>query len=179
MATQIIPEKLNLGREYDYNMDTLLTHYDKHLALIASHEQLDTVRAERYACGFPLPPFQRPLVWTRAQEVLFIESAWLGLYIGTYCTHDIDWEHDGTVKAFSGWLLDGQQRLTTFQRYWNSEFKVFGRYYSELTRKEKHRFSRIPFKQSKVILDDEALIKELYNRMAFGGVAHTADDFAV
>lgn len=173
-----VPSPIDLGREYDFNMETLFTHYQKHLALKESGEDLDTATADRYACGYPIPPFQRDLVWTRNQEVMFIESAYLGLLSGSFCTHEVDWDcHDKALK-FSGWLIDGQQRLTTIERYWNDAFKVCGLYYSELTPPEKRRFLRTRFVQNKVILNDEVLIKDLYNRMAFGGVPHKPEDYA-
>jgi hypothetical protein len=101
------------------------------------------------------------------------------LGIGFYCTHSVDWDNDASVKSFSGWLIDEQQRLTTIERYWTDEFKVYGRYFSELTRKEIIRFMRISFKQRKVSLNDEQLIKDLYNRMAFGGTPHNPENLAV
>ena len=173
-----VPSPIDLGREYEFNMETLFTHYEKFLSLKESGDELDTVIAERYACGYPIPPFQRELVWSKTQEIMFIESVYLGLLSGSFCTHDVDWDHDAKALKFSGWLIDGQQRLTTIERYWNDEFKVYGLYYSELTPPEKRRFLRTKFVQNKVILNDEALIKDLYNRMAFGGVPHKPEDYA-
>jgi hypothetical protein len=40
-----IPDRIDLGREHDYDMDTLFTHYEKHLLLIKSGEQLDSFQS--------------------------------------------------------------------------------------------------------------------------------------
>ena len=176
-----IPKPIDLGRTYDFTMDTLWEHYQKHNDKIEKGESLTrTVESDRYACGFPVPHFQRPPVWTKEQKERFIESVFLGLFIGTYCIHESDWEGpDATPTPFSGWCIDGQQRLLTIEGYWNDEFKVFGLYFSELSKAEKRRFFQTPFKQYKVTLNNEDKIKDLYNRLALGGTAHTPQDIAV
>lgn len=40
--------------------------------------------AERFVMGFPLPAWQRPLIWTPDQKVRFILSIWSGVDIGSY-----------------------------------------------------------------------------------------------
>jgi hypothetical protein len=181
MITSRLPKAIDLGRVYDFNMDTLWCHYEEHLEKLQNNVLFaKTTTAERYACGYPLPEFQRPPCWTVDQKIRFIESVYLGLFIGTFCTHEADWEGaDATPTKFSGWLIDGQQRLLTIEGYWNDEFKVFGYYFSELTRREKLRFLNTPFKQYKVTVNDEDKIKDLYNRLALGGTAHTPDQMAV
>jgi hypothetical protein len=178
-TTLKMPEPIDLGQIYEFGLEQHLTHYQDHQRRLESGEGLITVTADRYACGYPIPPFQRPLVWTRAQEIAFIESIWLGFSIGGCCTHDIDWDLDENVKPYSGWLIDGQQRLTTLQRYWDDEFKVYGQYFSELSKKDRFRLLRTKFPQNIPKVNDEKIIKELYNRMAFGGTAHTPEQRAV
>src|SRR3546814_20300893 len=34
-------------------------------------------------CGLFIPPFQRPLVWEMDRKIAFIESAYLGIHLGT------------------------------------------------------------------------------------------------
>lgn len=60
------PAKINRGKYYDTCMTYLLQ-------AIRDHEsaggELLTVTEKRYACGLPLPPFQRPKKWTQERQV--------------------------------------------------------------------------------------------------------------
>lgn len=179
-----IPAAIDQGRDYQCAISALHAHYKEFLELKASGGELDTDIAERYVCGYPIPPFQRELVWTNDQEIAFIESIWLGLPIGTYNIHKMEWSHDSKLKRgisaekFSGWLIDGQQRLNTIERYWNDEFKVFDLYWSELERVEVIRFKNTKFPYFESSLWDEGKIRTLYNLMAFGGTSHKESERA-
>lgn len=139
-------------------------------------------------CGFVLPPFQRPFVWTDAQMVRFVESAHYGLPLGTY-TYNTTYsifenmrsDEDGR-KYFVGnmWLLDGQQRLTTLERYFKNEFSVFGLYWSDLSRQEKLGFlMHTTFSSYETKIADELECRKLYDLMAFGGTAHLEQERAL
>lgn len=175
-----IPSPIDYGKHCESTVDFLWYHWQKHISLLQSGVNLLTDTADRYACGLPIPNFQRQLCWSPEQEKAFIESIWLELPLGTYSIHEMDWGNDGGAKAkhFSGWVIDGQQRLTTIQRYWEDKFKVYGSLYSELTPRERRRFLNTKFVHYESSLWNEAAIKDLYNRMAFGGVAHQPNEFA-
>lgn len=174
-----MPERIELGRKRDFTIETLEHFYQKHLDENDIQHEHYFIEAERQVCGFPLPDFQRGLCWSAEQEVSFIESIWMGLPLGYYVIHDYDWGTDGKAKQFSGWLIDGQQRLTAIERYWNGLIQINGLFYHELTEFEKRRFLRTPFTQYRVIINDEAKIKDLYNRLSFGGTPHRLDQRAV
>lgn len=176
-----LPERINLGRVYDYSMDTLWNHYQAHLEKLKKNEPfVHTTTAVRYACGYPIPHFQRPPSWKLGQKIRFIESVYLGLVVDIFCTHEKDWEGvDSTPTKFSGWLIDGQQRLLTIEEYWNDKFEVFGYYFSELNPVEKLRFLKTSFKQCKVDINEEGKIKDLYDLLNFGGTAHKSEEMAV
>lgn len=113
-----IPNVIDTGKTVESCVESLWCNFRQHVdrrpADLPLHDN-----ASRYACGYPVPSFQRQLVWTMAQKVAFVESLWLGIYPGTYCIHESDWSRDGTPVPFSGWLVDGQQRLTCIEQYWN------------------------------------------------------------
>lgn len=178
-AQKGIPEKINLGQHRDTVMSFLWVNRKEHDELAGSGRHLLSEHSDRFVCGFSIPSFQRPLVWTREQEIAFIESAWLGLPIGTFTYHQMKWGSDGKPLRFSGMLIDGQQRLTTLDRYWNDEFTVFGLLWSEVDQVQKRRFMQTPFPHYEVALWDEDAIRELYDRMAFGGTAHEDHQRAV
>jgi hypothetical protein len=131
-----------------------------------------------WLCGHRLPPFQRPAVWTQAQKIRFIESAWLGVHLGTYVVNRNDaWVND-QPHPMDLWLIDGQQRLRAIQEYLTDVFPVFDLRYGELNYLEKRRFDAFPFACSIVHESSEAVLRLLYDRLNFGGTQHTEDQRA-
>lgn len=131
-----------------------------------------------WLCGYRMPPFQRATVWTTDQRVRFIESAWLGFHLGTYVVNRNDSWSGGKPHRTDLWLIDGQQRLRAIESYITSHFPVFGYYWHSLDLVEQRRFENVPFAQSTVHLGDEAVLRELYDRLNFGGTPHTEDQRA-
>lgn len=136
---------------------------------------------DQFLMGFVLPPFQRPVVWDEAQMIRFLESAWMGFNLGTWTWNDAMDKPSGKKDKFhktDRWLIDGHQRLTALDRYWNDEFEVFGYKWSELTDVDHRLFLFTGFASSVVKMTNEASLRELYNRMNFGGTAHTEEQRA-
>jgi hypothetical protein len=173
-----IPDRIDFGQTVDGTLNAIVDNYIQFNALADAGKPALHDKAGRYACGYPIPPFQRQLVWSTDQELRFIESLWLGINPGSYTLHDSSYLSDGTATKFSGWVIDGQQRLTTIQHYLDDKLRVFGLLYSELTDIEKRRFRMIKFPYTITALWNEEAIKELYNRMAFGGTPHKPEDVA-
>lgn len=129
----------------------------------------------RYVAGFPVPKFQRQIVWTDEQCIKLIESMWLGFNIGSYTLNH--WKFVGQkMHPFSHYVLDGQQRLRAIERYVKNEFPVFGMKYFELNVEDTRRFNGIHFSRGEVKIWDEPTLRELYNRMNFSGTVHTIDE---
>ncbi len=131
---------------------------------------------------FVLPPFQRPPVWTVEQNIRFIESMWLGYDIGRYCV--VSWEPS---TIWGDCLIDGQQRIRAILDYVNSRFPVMGHYYKDVTRVDRRVFEMIVFPRSVIRVDDirgdeikdvETRLREIYNRLNYGGTAHTEEQRA-
>lgn len=126
---------------------------------------------ERQLGPFILPAFQRPSVWTTAQQIKLLESVWDGLPIGAYVFN---------LTAFGnpcdGWLLDGQQRVTALLAYVSGEFPVYGWRFHDLPRPEQRGFMMSPFAALQTQISDEAQCREVYDRLAYGGTAHAPKD---
>lgn len=124
---------------------------------------------ERKLGIFVLPPFQRPPVWTRAQQIRFIESCWLGLPIGALVFNRT--RADGPLDS---WLLDGQQRVTSVYAYMDDAFPVFGHLFSELLPTDYRKWSMgVSFPALQTNLESEADCLDVYERLAYGGTPHT------
>jgi hypothetical protein len=124
---------------------------------------------ERQLGWFVLPPFQRPPVWSREQQSRFIESAWMGLPLGVFIYNRTP-SLDG---RFDAWLLDGQQRVTAVIAYMADEFPVYGKLFSELTQADHRNWSMTTvFPCLETHLEDEAHLRDVYDRLAYGGTPH-------
>ena len=132
-----------------------------------SRELRETPEGCRRLGWFILPPFQRPLVWTEAQKVRFVESCWNGLPIGVFVWN----EAFGT--RYDQWLLDGQQRVSAIFAYMADEFPVMGYRFSELGEVDYRRWDMsVQFPCLRTHLTDEAKLRDVYDRLAYGGTPH-------
>lgn len=141
--------------------------------------------ASRFAMGFPLPDWQRPAVWTIDQQVRFIRSLWMGVDVGTYMVNRlVEFTSEGTYSKFSDALIDGQQRLTALEHYVYNAFPVpdaagTPRFWRELGRVERRRFSGLSFACASIKSDNEQMLRIAYDLRNFSGTAHTEDQRAV
>lgn len=168
-----MPEQVRLGQHMSATVGHALFRYKQWKEDPAEHNPADL----RTVMGFPLPAWQRPLVWTDAQCIKFIESAWLGLPLGTYSYNQLTSYRDG--RRLDGLLIDGQQRMWAIQQYIDGVYPVFGLRWPDLTKQE-HRefeFSR-SFGCFITATTDEAYLRSYYDLMNFGGTAHTAEQRA-
>ena len=123
----------------------------------------------RKVMGFFLPPWQRGLVWTLDQKVRFMESLWSGLSVGTFTFN----RSENFASRFDNLLIDGQQRMNALQCYLQDEFPVYGYRYSEVTEVDRRFFEfSTHFHCYITKSDDEAYLRDYYNRMDFGGTPH-------
>jgi len=124
---------------------------------------------ERAIGWFVLPPFQRPPVWTEEQKARFVESCWMGLPLGVFI-YNRTANPDG---PYNNWLLDGQQRVTAVLDYMADAFPVFGAKFSELTEVDLRFWGMgTKFPCLETNLEDEAMLREVYDRLAYGGTPH-------
>ena len=142
-----------------------------------------TDAAERQLLSLVLPPWQRPPVWDVPRQRAFIEGIFLGFPPGAIVTVEPDWttgaDGKAEVKPGSGWLIDGQQRVTAIRDFIESRLSIFdGLLYSDLPRAEQlRRFDRVVLTRIVLPSDtEEETLKALYRRMNYGGVAHTQQD---
>ncbi|MDB4461476.1 DUF262 domain-containing protein [bacterium] len=134
--------------------------------------------AENFVCGFPLPDFQRGLVWDQEVNTSFIESIWLGFDIGSYMLSDYGTDGNDGLLKYSDCVIDGQQRLNAIEKYWSDDFPVMGWRWSEITDVDKRVFRSIGFGHKLIRTLDEQFLRDTYNRLNFSGVNHSLSDMA-
>lgn len=137
----------------------------------------DNPTGGRTVMGFAVPTWQRPLVWSDEQKIKFIESAWMGLGLGTYTVNNLTNLHEMT-HPLNNLLIDGQQRISALEAYLNDEIEVFGAKWSEVDPVDKRRFKTTKFSSYETASTDEAYLRGYYDLMNFGGTQHTLDQSA-
>lgn len=163
-----MPPRLDLGKSFSTTMAHCMGQYR---AWKAGEIKCGSRRA---VMGFVLPSWQRPLVWTQAQKVSFIESAWLGINIGTYAYNQAEM---GSPHDYL--LIDGQQRMSAIQAYIEDEFTVFGWRWSELPLPDTRRWGISTVFSSYIThTENEAYLRNYYNLTNFGGTPHKASEVA-
>lgn len=134
-------------------------------------DELATATGEKLF-GFYLPDFQRPPVWNEGQNIRFMESLWLELPIGSYVINACGFLGD-KLHPYDYMLLDGQQRLRAIEGYIKNEFPVFGYHFNEISIVDNRRFKNLSFPRYELHETNIENLKRIYNRMNFGGTAHT------
>ena len=157
-----MPRQLDLGQSVSTTMAHAMgQHKSWKAGEVVTH-------GRRTIMGFVLPDWQRGLVWSQQQKVSFIESAWLGIPIGTYSYNQVDFG-----SPFDHLLIDGQQRMSAIQDYIEDAFPVFGARFSELEKPDERRWGMmVSFPCYIAKSRDEEWLKNYYNLTNFGGTAH-------
>ncbi|MEJ8837720.1 DUF262 domain-containing protein [Ramlibacter sp. AN1133] len=167
MPVPILPELILRGATRDYP-----------IAVLFSSGVEATAPGERELLRHVLPPWQRDEVWEPHRKRAFIEGIFLGLGTGYYVANGMEWEGAG-AKPMAGWLIDGQQRLTALRDFVVGDLAIFeGVRFADLDEAtRRRRFMNVVFPCIELpYTDDEHLLRRLYERLNFGGVAHTRAD---
>ncbi|MDW9481122.1 DUF262 domain-containing protein [Sinorhizobium meliloti] len=180
---------ISFGKQSDSTLRSLLLRLKDHRGGDPAYSNLSgESRNGEWIMGFAIPPFQRGHVWTDEQAVAFVNSARRGLNLGTYTFNTTlglkdarRTDEQGREYYFADlWLLDGMQRLTALQRFFDDEFPVAGSFWSEVEESSKRFFlSNVHFPAYETNLVDEAVMREMYDAMNFGGTAHREEERAV
>lgn len=132
-------------------------------------------------CGFFIPPFQRDRVWDEGRQRAFVESAYMGISLGTIIYNDAfnSGEHRASTSYHrtDRWLLDGQQRLTALMHYVEGGMAVFTgmpceHRWADLNEIERRTFWSIQMGVMATRSTDENKLRMVYDRVNFGGVPH-------
>jgi hypothetical protein len=177
-AAAATPARIPKRLFYGAGMSTMLSSMAELAQRQPFHDNPAHARS-RFVMGYPVPSWQRPLVWSDEQCERFIQSVYAGVYLGLFIYND----SMHSAPHIDGLLIDGQQRLSAIERYLAGELAVEGpdglkHRWSELTAEEQAHFYRVPFGFQVVQVRDEAELRRLYNLMNFGGVGHTEEQRA-
>lgn len=161
MKFKNIPQSTKIGN-YQVVVDwaDLLGHINRYIKKEDSNAALDLN-----------PDFQRGHVWTKEQQVKYVERK----LTGGISNDIIYFNCTGWMSNFKGpfVIVDGLQRLTAATKFLTNEIKVYNKYYKEFT-------DRIPSEiQFMFNINNLKTRKEVltwYIEMNSNGVIHTDDE---
>lgn len=121
------------------------------------------------------PIFQRGHVWTKQQQIAFLEYFFKGGKSGTVIYFNKpDWY--GRVKEYSYneyVCVDGLQRITAIQRFVNNEIPIFGTFFKEFEDRPRMKYT---MKINVNDLKTEEEVLQWYIDMNAGGTPHTKEE---
>jgi hypothetical protein len=118
------------------------------------------------------PEFQRGYVWTKEQQIAYVEYQLRGGFSGK----DVFFNHPNWMTTYEGKmvLVDGKQRLTAVLAFLRNEIPAFGFYYRDF--EDKIGFAHVNFKFHINNLKTEKEVVEWYLGFNTGGSIHTEED---
>lgn len=116
------------------------------------------------------PDFQRGHVWTEEQQVAFIEYFLMGGDIGIIHFNAPHWPDVSVNDDYV--CVDGLQRITAFQKFYNNEIKAFGMYYKDFDDKRPRHW--ITYSVNNLKTRQEVL--QWYIEMNSGGTPHSKEE---
>ena len=176
-----LPDPLVRGNVSSRSLREVLSHREE------EYEEMFEANLQNYEKlgRYYIPPFQRPAVWTEDQKCKLVESIHLGISIGSIVVTEegpID-PKTGRWPVCSDLIVDGQQRLRAIRSYIDQGLRIFKgtdheHVWDDLERSQKIHFLSVPIGYISIREHDMNAIKEIYNRLNFGGTMHTEDQLA-
>jgi len=118
------------------------------------------------------PDFQRAHVWTREQQVAYVEYVMQGGEVGKNITFNaVGWGYDLVIGSYE--IIDGKQRLEAVRAWLRDEFKAHGYFRSDFTDRMRLHMG---FKWRVCSLNTREEILQLYLNINAGGTPHTQEE---
>lgn len=146
------------------------------------------------------PPYQRGDVWTLEQRVRLVRSLLLGVPVAALVLNrrgsNAAWtRNEGDPGDVWYACIDGKQRITTMQMWWNGEFAIPADWLEQRMLADGHRLSRVTVRDlsdvGRRFMDNRCIIPvaeaqlsslaeeaEVYGLINSAGTAQTTDDLA-
>lgn len=118
------------------------------------------------------PPYQRGHVWTKEQQIAYVEYVLMGGEVSkTILWND---QNDGRVSSYVPVeLIDGKQRLQAVRAWFKDEFPTFGHVFSEWEGPMRPHLLKFDFQLC--CLSPEEVLR-VYLNINAGGTPHTTEE---
>lgn len=113
------------------------------MRLLFSNSYLDALLNTYYGMGIDMSPdYQRGYVWSQEDKELLIDSVFNNIDIGKFVLIHLDYD-EYVERGKSYEILDGKQRLSTLIEFYENRFSYKGKYYNDLSYKDKRTFNHL------------------------------------
>ena len=146
----------NYGNPYDYeiyriaawmevrhicnNADTIFAE-NQDVRLNFNNSTIDSLMHYHYNFGIDFnPDYQRGYVWNEADKELLLDSIFKNIDIGKFVLIHLS-DSEWMERGFGYEILDGKQRLTALIEFYENKLSYKGKYYNDLSRKDKRAFN--------------------------------------
>lgn len=121
----------NADTNFSENQDVRLNYYNS---------IIEELLLKQYGFGIDFDPdYQRGYVWDNMDKELLLDSIFKNIDIGKFVLihlSDVEW----IERGFSYEILDGKQRLSTLIEFYENKLSYKGKYYNDLSKKDKRTF---------------------------------------
>lgn len=144
-----------------YEVDISWDYLEAHLKHLAESHKLDLE-----------PDFQRAHVWTREQQVAYVEYSLMGGEVGRNLTFNHpDWLGTKNDPSHRLEIIDGKQRLEAVRAFLRNEFQAFGNHFLEYI--DFPRMTMVGFRFRVCSLKTREQVLQMYLNINAGGTPHT------
>ena len=166
----------NYGHPYDYETYKVvswteirpLEHGDTSFAenqdvkLYFNNSHIESLIHKHYHFGIDFnPDYQRGYVWTQEDKELLLDSVFKNIDIGKFVLiHLSDYEYFERGKSYE--ILDGKQRLSTLIEFYENRFPYKGKYYNDLSYKDKRTFNHLTISVANVHETDKKTVLKYF-----------------
>lgn len=126
-------------RPIDDNLDTNISE-NQDVRLDYYNSTVENLLSKQYGFGIDFnPDYQRGYVWEQKDKELLLDSIFKNIDIGKFVL--IHLSDDEWMKRGVGYeILDGKQRLSTLIEFYENKLSYKGKYYNDLSKKDKRVF---------------------------------------
>lgn len=130
--------------------------------LLFTNSDLDALLHTYYGMGIDMnPEYQRGYVWTQEDKELLIDSVFNNIDIGKFVLIYLsDYEYFERGKSYE--ILDGKQRLSAIIEFYENRFPYKGKYYNDLSYKDKRTFNKFTISVAKVHETDKKTVLKYF-----------------
>ena len=169
----------NIVRDYNYYLwfqlrpvattkESFIRNQDVRLHFM--HMMVDSIFSKKYFFGIDMDPdYQRGYVWTQEDKEKLIDSIFNNVDIGKFVfVHRRNYS-DPDSPLYE--VLDGKQRITALCEFYENKFPYKGKYYNDLSDRDKWHFCDYSVNVAEVEQADKATILKYFLMINTGGKA--------
>ena len=147
----------NYGKPYDHKIIRVCAWHDirpinsnntiftknEDIQLTFYNSDIKSLICKYYNFGIDMNPYyQRDYVWSDKDKESLLDSIFNNIDIGKFVLIYLDIE-EWVKKGFGYEILDGKQRLNTLIEFYENRFPYKGKYYNDLSSKDKRTFNNV------------------------------------